>query len=158
MAQGGATQVRDGEVLEGLVRDDGGLTGLVGYHLRMANVALYRDFTGAMRDIGLTQRQYATLVLIAANPGIPQVGIAAYLDADRATIMALVDRLEGRALITRERSRTDRRRQELVLTGLGRTVLDEAKAVIARHEQRVTAGLSKAETASLIDLLSRLRG
>src|SRR5436189_6454250 len=92
---------------------DGGLEELLGFQLRMANVAVYRDFSDSLAKLELTQRQAATLSLIDANPGAPQVAIAARLGSDRATIMAMVDRLETRGLITRERSKTDRRRQEL---------------------------------------------
>ncbi len=138
--------------------DDGGLSTLLGFHLRMANVALYRDFAASMAELDLTQRQAATLFLIAANPGTPQVAIARRLGADRATIMALVDRLEERGLITRQRSTTDRRRQELNVTALGKKTANAARARIIAHENKFTSRLSKAEVETLKNMLSRLSG
>jgi DNA-binding MarR family transcriptional regulator len=135
---------------------DGGLEGLLGYHLRMANLAMYRDFAASLADLDLTQKQAATLALIHANPGMPQVAIANRLGADRATIMAMVDRLEGRALITRQRSKTDRRRQELFLTPLGERTLAESRRRIEEHEGRFTERFSAPELRTLFQALRRL--
>jgi len=141
---------------DGASLEDGGLSGLLGYHLRMASVSLYRDYMAAMAELDLTQKQAATLTLIHANPGAPQVAIANKLGADRATIMAMIDRLEARGFITRERSATDRRRQELYLTPLGEETLTEARKRIAMHEQRFVAHLTAAERKSLMAILKRL--
>lgn len=137
---------------------DGDLDNLLGFHLRMANVAIYRDFATAMSKLELTQRQAATLALIEANPGTPQVAIAARLGSDRATIMAMVDRLEQRGLITRTRSLSDRRRQELFLTPLGQKVCKDAKKLIAEHESRFTSLFSADELKALFDALKRIHG
>ena len=56
----------DGERL-----DLGRLDSLVGFHLRMATAALYRDFAQAMEGTGLTQKLFAVLELIEANRDLP---------------------------------------------------------------------------------------
>ena len=137
---------------------DGGLEALLGFHVRMANVAIYRDFAQTLSKLDITQRQAATLTLIEANPGTPQVAIAARLGTDRATIMAMVDRLEGRGLLTRVRSKTDRRRQELYLTPLGQKVCQETKALIAEHEKRFTGMFKADELKFLLEALKRIHG
>ena len=154
----GAAAIETQDPWEGGDLHDGGLSSLLGFHLRMASVALYRDFVSAMEGVDLTQRQVATLFLIAANPGTPQVAIAQHLGADRATIMAMVDRLEMRGLITRERSKADRRRQELFVTKLGEKTLATVKTRIAEHEKRFTARLTPAEVEVLTNLLRRVNG
>ena len=88
----------------------GRLDALLGFHLRMATAALYREFARAMEGTALTQKLFAVLELIDANPEVSQVDISATLDTDRATIMALVDRLEARGLVERQKSERDRRR------------------------------------------------
>src|SRR6478735_4333206 len=87
----------------------GRLDSLVGFHLRMATAALYRDFTQAMEGTGLTQKLFAVLELIEANLEVSQVDISATLETDRATVMALVDRLEARGWVERRKSDRDRR-------------------------------------------------
>src|SRR5215216_6080699 len=60
---------------------------LLGYRLRRAQGAMHRDFMAALADLGLTQKQAATMWLVNANPGASQVSIAAALGMDRATMM-----------------------------------------------------------------------
>jgi DNA-binding MarR family transcriptional regulator len=136
--------------------DLGDLPSLLGFHLRLAHVAMYRDFTDALAGLELTQKQGAVLQLIAANPGVSQADLAATLGSDRATMMALVDRLEERGFVARQRSAQDRRRQELSLTERGASVLADAMRAIAAHERRFTARFSPAELKSLIEALSRI--
>lgn len=137
--------------------DLGVLDDLLGFHLRMALLAVYRDFTSALDGFDLTQRQVATLELVRANPGSSQVDLASVLGTDRATMMSVVDRLEKRHFLKRERSREDRRRQELHLTDGGRKVLAEAKARIAEHERKFTSRFTQAELEALVQALRRVR-
>lgn len=132
------------------------LDGFLGYRLRRAETAMHRDFIAALADLGLTQKQTATLWLINSNPGVAQVSVAAALDMDRATMMAIVDRLEERSLVIRKRSADDRRRQELYLTPAGQSTLRKAKARIAKHEERFTSLFSAAELEFLLSALQRL--
>ncbi|ODU62603.1 MAG: hypothetical protein ABS99_00010 [Acetobacteraceae bacterium SCN 69-10] len=119
----------------------GWLEALLGFHLRMASAAVARDFAGAMHGLDLTQKQYAVLELINANPGVSQIDLATTLGTDRATMMAIVDRLDGRQLLTRRRSASDGRRQALHLTAAGARLLIVARDRIAEHEQRFIAAL-----------------
>jgi DNA-binding MarR family transcriptional regulator len=79
------------------------LDGLLGYRLRRAQGAMHRDFMAAVASLDLTQKQAATLWLINGNPGVAQVSVATALGMDRATMMAIVDRLEQRNLVVRKR-------------------------------------------------------
>jgi DNA-binding MarR family transcriptional regulator len=132
------------------------LDGFLGYRLRRAEIVMHRDFIAALADLGLTQKQAATLWLIDSNPGVAQVSVAAALDIDRATMMAIVDRNEERGLVIRKRSTDDRRRQELYLTPAGQNTLRKAKARIAKHEERFTSLFIAAEFKSLLEALQRL--
>ena len=138
--------------------DLGDLPELLGFHLRLAHVAMHRDFTAAMAELDLTQKQCATLRLIGANSGVSQVDLAATLGTDRATMMAVIDRLEERGLVVRRRSTSDRRRQELRLTDKGEKTLSQARRVIAQHEKRFTGRFTAAELKGLVLALSRIHG
>ena len=133
------------------------LDGLLGYRVRRAQGAMHRDFMAAVASLDLTQKQAATLWLINGNPGVAQVAVAAALGMDRATMMAIIDRLEERRLVIRQRSSTDRRRQELYLTPAGQNALRKAKARIAKHEERFKALFTAAELESLLTALQRLQ-
>jgi DNA-binding MarR family transcriptional regulator len=76
---------------------------------------------------------------------------------DRATMMALVDRLEARDLLVRKVSLTDRRRQDLHLTEIGVALLEQARVAILEQEARVLAEWSSDEVKAAIAMLRRLQ-
>lgn len=129
---------------------------LLGFHVRLANVAISRDFSEAMGDIDLTQKQCAVLQLIGANKAVSQVDLAATLGTDRSTMMALIARLHDHGWITRSRSATDGRRQELHLTPLGEDILAKAKTSIRIHEEKLLEAFSEEEQETLFSLLRRI--
>ena len=133
------------------------LDGLLGYLLRRAQGAMHRDFMAAVSEFGLTQKQAAALWLIQANGGVSQAELAAALGMDRATMMAVTDRLEDRGFVIRKRSSTDRRRQDLYLTPAGQTILRKCKARVAEHEDKFRALFSAPELAALLDALKRFQ-
>lgn len=133
-----------------------GLDGLLGYRVRHAQVAIHRDFMTSLASLSLTQKQVATLWLIGTNSGASQAALANALDMDRATMMAVIDRLEERGFVNRQRSVSDRRRQELHLTPLGQASLKKAKAKIAEHERRMAQRLKSAERRMLLSLLRKI--
>lgn len=133
------------------------LDGLLGYRLRRAQGAMHRDFMAAVAGLDLTQKQTATMWLINCNPGVSQVSVAGALGMDRATMMAVIDRLEDRTFVIRKRSSVDRRRQELYLTPAGQTVLRKVKSRIAGHETRIKAMFKPAELAALLAALQKFQ-
>jgi DNA-binding MarR family transcriptional regulator len=75
---------------------------------------------------------------------------------DRATTMAIVNRLEAKGYLVRRKSRSDRRKQALNLTDAGRRALSTAKRAIQQHEQWLKSRFSEKEVAQLIELLTRI--
>jgi DNA-binding MarR family transcriptional regulator len=134
------------------------LDGLLGYRLRRAQGAMHRDYMAAVAGLNLTQKQTATLWLINGNPGVSQVSVAAALGMDRATMMAVIDRMEDRGFVIRKRSNVDRRRQELYLTPAGQAMLRKVKARIAGHEARIKALFKPAELTALLAALQKFQG
>lgn len=133
------------------------LDSLLGFQLRMAYVAVSRHFAATLNDTDLTQKQAGVLWLLGANPGVSQIALAKQLDMDRASMMAIIDRLKSRGLALRERSPHDGRRQELYLTPKGRKVLKQSKAALAEHEDFFKGRFSEAELAMLFESLRRLQ-
>lgn len=126
---------------------------LIGYRLRLAQQAVFRDFAARVGE--LSPGRVGMLLLIEANPGVTQGRLAEAVQLDRSTMVGVVDSLEGRGLIERRRG-ADRRTNGLWLTRAGRTLAARLRRRIARHEQRVAAQLSDAERAQLLTLLEKL--
>ena len=133
-----------------------GLDEIVGFHLRLAHGAVYRHFTETFTDLDLTQKQVSVLWLVADHPGIAQIELGTRLRMDRATTMTIINRLQDRGMIRRERSESDGRKQSLYITPAGERALGEAKACIAEHESWLKSRFSEAEVEKLVEMLSRI--
>ena len=133
----------------------GALHGLLGYRLRLAQQAVFRDFAASVH--GLSPGRVGLLVFIDANPGVAQSRLAEAVERDRSTMVGVLDQLEARGLIERRRG-ADRRTNGLWLTRTGRALLARALRAIARHERRIAARLSVAERRQLIALLGKISG
>lgn len=134
------------------------LDSLLGYLLRRAQGAMHRDFMATVADFELTQKQAATLWLIHANPGVSQAEVSSALGMDRATMMAVIDRLEDRGFVIRKRSSVDRRRQDLYLTPSGQATLKKCKAKISEHEEKFRQLFTAAELTALLEALKKFQG
>jgi len=141
--------------------DDGGLgaiADIVGFHIRLAHGAVYRHFMETFAHLDLTQKQVSVLWLIDDHPGIAQADLAQRLQMDRATVMAIVNRLQARDYLERGVSQVDKRRQTLVLRPAGRDALRAARAAILDHERWLTSRFTKREVQQLVQLLTRIHG
>jgi DNA-binding MarR family transcriptional regulator len=133
----------------------GALPGLLGYRLRLAQQAVFRDFAASVH--GLSPGRVGLLIYIDANPGVTQSRLAEAVERDRSTMVGVLDQLEARGLIERRRG-DDRRTNGLWLTRAGRSLLARALRAIARHERRIAARLSAAQKRQLLALLDRIAG
>lgn len=133
----------------------GMLPGLIGYRLRLAQQAVFRDFAASVPEV--SPGRVGMLVLIESNPGVTQGRLARAMNLDRSTMVGLVDALEERGMVERRRGE-DRRTNRLWLTRSGRALLGRVKRRIVQHEKRVAARLSVVERAQLVLLLEKLAG
>ena len=128
--------------------DHGVLPTLLGYQLRLAQLAVFRDF-------GVSPGRFGMLVLVEANPGVTQTRLAEAVGLDRSTLVAVLDQLEGRGLLER-RQGEDRRTNGLWLTRRGKLLVGKMRERVAAHEAHIGARLSESERRALLGLLRRL--
>jgi DNA-binding MarR family transcriptional regulator len=136
--------------------DVGALDGIVGFHIRLAHGAVYRHFTESFTDLGLTQKQVSVLWLVGERAGVSQVDLGARLRMDRATTMTIVNRLQQRDYLRRERAEGDGRKQALHLTESGHRALEEAKHCIEAHENWLKRRFTAEEIEKLVEMLARI--
>ena len=131
------------------------LSGLLGYRLRVAQQAVFRDFARSIPEV--SPGRVGILLLIDANPGVTQIRLAQAVGIDRSTMVGVLHALQARELIERRRGE-DRRTNGLWLTRSGRTLVASLKQRIRIHERRVASRLTTAERAQLLALLEKLEG
>jgi DNA-binding MarR family transcriptional regulator len=139
--------------LNGAALKPGMLPGLLGYRLRLAQQALFRDFAASVGE--LSPGRVGILLLIEANPGVTQSRLAKAVSIERSTMVGVLHFLAARGLVERRRGE-DKRTNGLWLTATGRDVVGKVKRRVVLHERRVAARLSAAEREQLIGLLEKL--
>jgi DNA-binding MarR family transcriptional regulator len=72
-------------------------------------------------------------------------------------ITRMLDRLEARGWVRRERSATDRREVRCYLTAAGSALLAETDGVVELLDSETVTALTEAEGRQLIQLLDKLR-
>ena len=131
----------------------GPLPGLLGYRLRLAQQAVFRDFGATVSE--LSPGRVGILLLIEANPGVTQSRLAHAVGLDRSTLVGVLHALQARELLERRRG-DDRRTNGLWLTRGGRALVAGLKRRIRAHERRVAAALTAKERGQLLALLEKL--
>jgi DNA-binding MarR family transcriptional regulator len=135
--------------------DHGILPTLLGYQLRLAQIAVFNDFAASAREFDVSPGRFGMLVLIEVNPGVTQTRLAEAVGLDRSTLVAVLDQLEERGLLVRRRG-MDRRTNGLWLTRRGKSLVARMKERIRAHENRLAVRLSEAERNDLLALLRRV--
>jgi DNA-binding MarR family transcriptional regulator len=129
---------------------------LLGFNIRRAQIALWRDFNRNVAEGYVRPGVFSALLLARANPGIAQIEIANQLGIDKASVVALVDRMEDAGWVTRKRSTDDRRRQGIFLTPAGAKTCGSLKKEMIEHERKFVGRYTDQELRTLIALLRRL--
>jgi DNA-binding MarR family transcriptional regulator len=134
----------------------GRLPDYLGFNLRRAQAAMFGDFARLTGDLDLTPGQFSLLVLLAANPGISQIGLSRAFGLDKSTVSPSIDRLEKRGLVERTRTPNDRRFYALHLTPAGGDLLMRATERVERQESTMARALTPDERRAMIDMLQRV--
>ncbi len=130
----------------------------IGYLIRRAHqlggVAMEPVFAAE----GLTGIQWSALVSIFFGRGVTAADLARDLGHDKGAMTRLVDTLEERGWITRQRTPEDRRCVKLALTREGEAVALRCKRHVVACWNTWLADWSEAEVQMMISLLQKLRG
>ncbi len=136
--------------------DFGRLPSYIGYQVRQAQSAVFRDISRNIKAIGVTPGEFSLLAMLEANPGINSITLARIYQLDKATLSLSVKGLAGRGLISSARDSNDRRYFSLRLTPEGRSVLRRVTRRVEKQEQAMDAVLKPGERKLLLDLLDRV--
>ena len=138
------------------IREPAQMGDYLGYAIRRAQLRAYESFFTALRDLETTPARFTLMLLIRENPGIRSVDLAGKLGVARSGMVRLIDDLESRELIVREKLRNDRRNHALTLTPTGRQHLRRLERAVDRHEKMLASRLTEKERTQLVELLGRV--
>ena len=136
--------------------DQSSLLGLVGYNCRRAYLNILPLFLKRMEKYELRPVDYTVITLINTNPGLTQKRLSQAINVSPPNLATLLDRLEARGLVLRQRNPADKRSQNLVLTPEGRALCKKADKTVSELEYEATDMLSDDERAALLRLLQKV--
>ena len=126
--------------------------------MRAADLAR-RHMTAIVDPHGLTLQQFNVLRILrgAGDDGVPTLEVASRMVEQTPGITRLLDRLERKELIRRQRCPKDRRQHLCWITPKGLALLHKLDAPIARTHEDTLKGLRAKDRAAFLHLLVALR-
>ena len=120
---------------------------------------VHRVLAAVIGPHGITLQQYNVLRILrgAGERGLPTLDIADRMVEQTPGITRLLDRLESKNLVTRERCRTDRRQVFCHITAGGLGLLKEIDQPLRDAEAAALSTLSDRQLAALVNLLDLTR-
>jgi DNA-binding MarR family transcriptional regulator len=135
---------------------EGPLRDIVGYQLAQASVATTAVFQAQVgKPLGLRPVEFTLLALVRKNPDATARQLARALAVTPPNIALVVERLQSRSLVVRQRSTQDARMQHIRVTAKGAALVDKAAKRLIDGEQAALTALSGAERAMLVELLHK---
>ena len=129
---------------------------LVGYNCRRAYLTVIPFYEKRMAKFELRPVDFTVLSLLKANPNINQKRLSKAINVSPPNLAPLLDRLEMRGLLMRQRNPLDRRSQTLALTSDGMRMCNKAEKTVSQLELKATETLNEDERAQLIHLLQKI--
>ncbi|TQC44899.1 MarR family transcriptional regulator [Rhodococcus sp. WS4] len=128
--------------------------------LAAMTTALGRSLVAAelpvLAEHDLTMWGYIVLLALDEHPLRTQAALAEAIGADKTRIIGVLDALQDRGLIDRQRDPADRRARLLSLTTAGHDVRDSAQSAIRRGEERLLEKLPERDREAFVSGLVRL--
>jgi MarR family transcriptional regulator, multiple antibiotic resistance protein MarR len=121
--------------------------------------ALDKDLASDQRlaELELSSAQLIVIANLAAAEGpLSASDLCKHISYDAGAMTRMLDRLESKGLIRRNRSAQDRRLMHLELTDEGRATYPRMREISMAVANRFLAGFTKAEARQLEGLLARM--
>jgi len=128
----------------------------LGYKIKLVSQLMYRDFLERLEPYGLTPFHYLVLCCLWEEDGLPTSSIAEKLKQLGAMLTGVIDRMEERNLVYRERDPNDRRVVRIWLTPEGEKLKDTLPAIGEKTIFKATEGLSERDYKTVMRLLDRI--
>jgi DNA-binding MarR family transcriptional regulator len=109
------------------------------------------------RNLSLEQYNVLRILRGAGSTGMATLDVSSRLIEQTPAITRLLDKLEAKNLVRRERCSEDRRQVLCWITGTGLALLDEMDEEMESAAREPFAHLSITEVKSLIKILNRIR-
>ncbi|MBX9254105.1 MarR family transcriptional regulator [Desmonostoc muscorum CCALA 125] len=127
----------------------------MGYRIKLLSQLLGRKFTDRLEPFGLTPFHWLVLCCLWQEDGLPTSSIGDKLKQVGGTLTGVLDRMEERGLVRRERDTHDRRIWRIWLTDAGRELQSVLPPIASAVRDEAMGGISLADQELFSDILNR---
>ncbi|MCC3405728.1 MAG: MarR family transcriptional regulator [Microcoleus sp. PH2017_10_PVI_O_A] len=127
----------------------------LGYRIKLLGQLGTRRLQEILEPFGLTPFHWLVLCCLWQEDGLPTSSIGDKLQQVGGTLTGVLDRMEERGLVRRERDTRDRRIWRIWLTDAGRELQDVLPPLVAEIREKSMTGISKADRELFSQLIDR---
>ncbi|MEM7726756.1 MAG: MarR family transcriptional regulator [Cyanobacteria bacterium P01_A01_bin.45] len=127
----------------------------ISYRIKLLSQLLARRFTERLEPYGLTPFHWIVMCCLWEEDGLPTSSIGDKLKQVGATLTGVLDRMEERGLIRRERDGRDRRVWRIWLTESGKELETALPPIAVELREEAMQGISYSEREIFSQLLNR---
>lgn len=131
-------------------------SGSIGYLLKLSYSLMHDAAAASFAGHDLSFAQWLVLTKLREGVAFTASGLCREMRHDNGALTRLLDQLEARGYVERERSKQDRRIVELRLTTAGRRKVAELLPLVVDRLNDALAGFSRAEFLELTRLLNKV--
>lgn len=125
------------------------------YRIKLLSQLLGRKFTEKLEPFGLTPFHWLVLCCLWQEDGLPTSSIGDRLKQVGGTLTGVLDRMEERGLVRRERDIHDRRIWRIWLTDAGRELENILPPIAAEVRETAMQGIPKHECELFSQILNQ---
>jgi DNA-binding MarR family transcriptional regulator len=114
-----------------------------GFHVIHLAHWIESQYAHAMRNLGISLRDFVLLAEIAQRPGLSQSNLAKHVGLKRSRVSEQLDVLDTAGYIQRDINRLDLRKRKLWIAPAGQVVVEEGKDRLAQIDGAWLSGLDK---------------
>lgn len=127
----------------------------MGYRIKLLSQLLSRKFQERLEPLGLTPFHWVVLCCLWQEDGLATSSISEKLQQVGGTMTGVLDRMEERGLIRRERDRHDRRIWRIWLTEAGKQLQEILPPIAVEIRDQAMQGVANAERERFSETLDR---
>lgn len=128
----------------------------IGYRIKLLSQLLSRKFQERLEPLGLTPFHWVVLCCLWEEDGLATSSISEKLQQVGGTLTGVLDRMEERGLIRRERDSEDRRIWRIWLTDAGEELREVLPPIAVEIRDSALTGISPSERQHFSDLLDQM--